>query len=529
MSHPTDNAPSPTPLRALLVEDRMDDALLLVHGLRRAGFAPDWKRVDTEEAYLAQLDDEPDIILADFSLPQFDGLRALKLLQTRGLDIPFIVVTGTIEEMALVCVREGADDYLLKDRLSRLGESVRRALLARQLRQEKQRAEQDLRDREERLRAFISALPDPAFILDENGRYVEVLTNSHHPLYNDMVPLKGQYLQDIYPPAEADLFLQHIRRAVHTGALQTLEYKMPTSAGPRSFEARLAPMKVSPGPAPEFVVWLARDVTTRKETEALRLEQARLLLENEFLARQSEVLAQLNAEKDKFFTIVAHDLKGPFNPVLLNAEMLLESAENMAPADIRRISGRIYDSTQQIVTLLENLLHWARLQMDRVEYAPEDINLGEIFAQNLLLLSSTAHFKEIELRNGLQQTIWVHADRNMLDTAVRNLLSNAVKFTPKGGSVTISARFGEQDAGQMVEVSVEDTGVGIKPAAVAGLFELGNPHSTVGTAGEQGTGLGLIICAELIQKNKGMLRIDSEPGVGTAVCFTVPASVTPKK
>lgn len=523
MNLPNSDASPLTPLRVILLEDKQDDALLLVHGLRRAGFDPTWKRVDSQVDYLACLDEQPDLILADFSLPQFDGLRALRLLQERGLDIPFIVVTGTIEEMALVCVREGADDYLLKDRLSRLGEAVRQALLARRLRAEKLRAEQDLRDREERLHAFSSALPDLAFILDENGRYVEVLTNQQHQLYNDVAALKGLHLSDAHPLAEVELFLEYIRRAVQTGRLQTVEYQMEMSVGRRWFEARLAPMSAVTESGQRLVVWLARDVTERKETEALRLEQAQLRLENELLAKQSQVLAQLNAEKDKFFTIVAHDLKGPFNPVLINAELLIESGETLDWARIQRISRRIYDSTQQIATLLENLLQWSRLQMGHIEYAPENVNLEDVFVRNVSLLAPTAQNKQIALQNLLPEALWVHADRYMLDTAVRNLLSNAVKFTAQGGKVTITARRQEVDGRSMVEVLVKDTGVGIKPEALKALFQLGNPHSTPGTDGEQGTGLGLIICAELVQKNQGQLHIDSEPGEGTVVRFSVPA------
>ncbi|MCA9874903.1 MAG: PAS domain-containing protein, partial [Anaerolineales bacterium] len=338
--NPQDSNPS-TPLRVLLLEDREDDALLLLHALRRAGFDPAWKRVDTEAAYLANLDPPPDLILADYSLPQFDGLHALKLLQERNLNIPFIVVTGTVEEMALACMREGADDYLLKDRLTRLGEAVRRALSAHQMRAEKQNAEQDLRAREARLRAFTSALPDLAFILDRDGRYIEVLSNPNHVLYDDAFRLKGKRLQDIHPPDEAQKFLNTIQRAVQTGELQTLEYEMELGANRHWFEARLAPMKHDQDGDRDLVVWLARDITGRKETEALRLEQTRLRLENEFLARQSEALIDLNAQKDKFFTIVAHDLRGPFNPVLLNAELLLESLDYLDRAGIQRIGRRI--------------------------------------------------------------------------------------------------------------------------------------------------------------------------------------------
>jgi DNA-binding NtrC family response regulator len=135
-----------TPLSVLILEDRPDDAELMLHALRRAGFAPAWRRVQTDADYLTQLHADLDVILADYSLPQFDALRALQLLQERGLDIPFIIVSGTIgEELAVVAMKQGATDYLLKDRLARLGQAVVQALEQRQLREAKRQAEEKYR------------------------------------------------------------------------------------------------------------------------------------------------------------------------------------------------------------------------------------------------------------------------------------------------------------------------------------------------------------------------------------------------
>jgi CheY-like chemotaxis protein len=127
----------PTPLRVLILEDQPADAEMMVYALRETGFAPTWTRVDTEVDYGAALDDTLDLILADYSLPQFNALRALKHLKARGLDIPFIVVTGSIEEAAVECMQQGAADYLLKDRLARLGPAVARALEEKRLRETK--------------------------------------------------------------------------------------------------------------------------------------------------------------------------------------------------------------------------------------------------------------------------------------------------------------------------------------------------------------------------------------------------------
>ena len=156
-----------TPIRVLLVEDNPDDAELVLRELRRYGFDPDWKRLDTEEEYLASLRPDLDIILSDFRMPHFDGLRALTLLKERELDVPFLLISGTVgEETAVAAMKLGATDYLLKDRLARLGPSVAQALEQSRLRKERHQAEQELREREELNRAVLNSMRAHIAVLD---------------------------------------------------------------------------------------------------------------------------------------------------------------------------------------------------------------------------------------------------------------------------------------------------------------------------------------------------------------------------
>src|SRR5215472_6248177 len=157
----------PTPLHVLILEDRPDDAELMVDSLHEAGFAPVWQRVETESDYLAHLHARLDVILADYTLPQFDALRALHHLQERGLDIPFIVITGGFEDMAVECQTQGAADYLLKDRLARLGQTVQRALHEKTLREEQRQAVAALRDSEEHYRRLFEANPHAMWVYDQ--------------------------------------------------------------------------------------------------------------------------------------------------------------------------------------------------------------------------------------------------------------------------------------------------------------------------------------------------------------------------
>lgn len=162
-----------TPLRVLVLEDRPEDAELMMLELQRAGFEPDWKRVDTKQQYLAALNPEVDIILSDYLMPHFDGLRALILLQDQGFDIPFILVTGAYEELGIACLKQGAADYLLKDRLGRLGPAVSQALEEKKLRAEKRFAEQAQRESEERYRTLFEDSRDAIIIANGEGRIID--------------------------------------------------------------------------------------------------------------------------------------------------------------------------------------------------------------------------------------------------------------------------------------------------------------------------------------------------------------------
>jgi signal transduction histidine kinase len=248
----------------------------------------------------------------------------------------------------------------------------------------------------------------------------------------------------------------------------------------------------------------------------------------ELEAQKARELAELNASKDRFFSIVAHDLRGPFNPLLGMAQLMTRLPEETPPAELKTMAESVYFSARSVYELLENLLAWSRLQRGRMEQQPEQLDLKKLTDRNAKLFAEVAVDKGINLENTLAAGISVYADRNMLNTVMRNLISNALKFTPRGGRVTITALPDTADSG-LVAVAVSDTGVGIRLEDQAKLFRLDVTHSTRGTAEEKGTGLGLIICQEMVKKNGGRIWIESNgtPGRGTTVKFTVPLLETP--
>jgi signal transduction histidine kinase len=228
-------------------------------------------------------------------------------------------------------------------------------------------------------------------------------------------------------------------------------------------------------------------------------------------------LQELNLNKDKFFSIVSHDLRGPAANMLKLTEFLMEET---TPEERKIITGHLYSSAQGMHKLLENLLGWARLQMDRVEVNPVTVNLYQAVQESVAQVALQAAGKKIVIRNAVAPEATAYVDEQMCAAVLRNLLQNAVKFTHPSGSVVIEAR----QAGASVALSVSDTGVGMSPAVVSQLFSLGTQFTSRGTANESGSGLGLVLCRELVEKNKSTLSVTSEPGQGTTFTLTLPAA-----
>jgi two-component system, sensor histidine kinase and response regulator len=236
------------------------------------------------------------------------------------------------------------------------------------------------------------------------------------------------------------------------------------------------------------------------------------------LEAQKQELKQANASKDKFFSIIAHDLRAPFVGLLGLTEVFTESVESFTPEDIQQGMKSLQQTAQNVYTLVENLLTWARLQRGLVEFFPEELVINGIVRQTLELFHTNAAQKQITLRNLATATTLAYADRNMIHTVLRNLLSNALKFTTSEGVITVSAT----QSPTHVEITVADTGTGIAKKDLAKLFRIDVKYSHPGTAGEKGSGLGLILCKELVEKNGGKLSVESKIRKGTTFRFTLP-------
>ncbi len=244
--------------------------------------------------------------------------------------------------------------------------------------------------------------------------------------------------------------------------------------------------------------------------------------QNRLIQLQAEELKESNASKDKFFSILSHDLKGPVATSLLLTELLQE--ENIGENERKEIQQLFRTSLENISRLLNNVLLWANNQTGKISFTPTRIELKELVNEDLQLLGAMARQKNITLVNEVASGLSLFADQHMMHTIVRNLLTNAIKFTHSGGKVHVTAeQVKSKDASDCIKLSIVDNGIGISPALLGDLFKLDKKVMTPGTDNEIGTGLGLILCKDFIEKHNGQLLVESEEAAGSRFTILLPA------
>ncbi len=239
---------------------------------------------------------------------------------------------------------------------------------------------------------------------------------------------------------------------------------------------------------------------------------------NQELLKFNATVLEMNAAKDKLFSIIGHDLKGPLNALTGFSSLLSDHSDMLSKEELKKLSVDLDKSLKNLLVLLENLLEWSQSQTGAIDFKPEVFDVATLIRENQELFSGQAQNKNITIVNEVNSFLAVFAHRNSINTVVRNLLSNAIKFTPEGGTVILKA----ERSGQSARISIADNGTGINESDIHYLFKVGSKHSTLGTAKEKGTGLGLALCKEFVEKNGGTIGVSSTPGKGTNFYFTVP-------
>ncbi|MBM2813747.1 MAG: hypothetical protein HW421_509 [Ignavibacteria bacterium] len=271
-----------------------------------------------------------------------------------------------------------------------------------------------------------------------------------------------------------------------------------------------------------------------QRNRSIRKINVSLKEKNNEIKNKNNILNDLNATKDKFFSIIAHDLRNPLSSFKQSIEIILSKMENLSFKELKINLAHLGKSADNVFSLLENLLVWSRSQRGIITYEPEQIDLLLLVKNTINFFSQNAAAKNIKVINSIEGRNFVWCDINMILTVLRNLLSNAIKFTFPNGKITLESKIVTNEislnSGQsenaspdaFIEICIRDTGIGISDKDIAKLFRIDSAYSTFGTASEQGTGLGLILCKEFVERNGGIIRVESCQGEGSSFFFTLP-------
>lgn len=392
--------------------------------------------------------------------------------------------------------------------------------------------EKNLEASEERFRRIVEQSPY-GIVIHRQGKIVFANNAAKDILRATAVnEVEGMPVLDFVHPSYRELVMQRVSRLHEEGENPEMIQEKFICLDGSVIDVEVSAVKVS-FQGEDATQTMFHDISERIRVEAKikqyieELKKSKTLLEknasdlrslNSQLEESERQLKKMNASKDKFFSIIAHDLRNPFISLLGYSEFLANDLDELDPYEIKKFADSIYRASRSIFGLLENLLQWSRVQSGKIPFHPEKLSLKAAVEDIIELYKGNIQKKQIRLENTISETLDVRADKNMLHTVLRNLLSNAVKFTKAEGKVAISAK--NEDT--FVTVRIEDSGIGMDEDMIRKLFDLGDSVIRQGTDDEPGTGLGLILCKEFIQKMGGEISVESELQKGTVFSFTLP-------
>lgn len=361
---------------------------------------------------------------------------------------------------------------------------------------------QDLIDNEEALSSIIENIPFAVLVGTLTGDLIRVNSTTVKYTGYTLDELLKMNITDIdtYSKNRDNLVLIHEQLYGGEGIVfQTIHTRKDGTTYPAEVNVTAIKLKQEP-----LLIAIIQDITDRKKAEEdLRISEAKY--------------RELNATKDKFFSIISHDLRSPFNAILGLSDLAVKKLQNKEYQKIQTYTEAIHQTSRQAYSLLNNLLCWSRLQRGKIDFKPEKINLSEEVQKAVGLMRANLSEKSIYLSVNIPGNLTIYADPDMLETIIRNLLSNAVKFTNKNGKISILAK--QREGAVLVEI--EDSGVGIDSENMNKLFSISSNYSTQGTNKEEGSGLGLVLCKEFVEKHNGKIWVESEVGKGTKFSFMI--------
>jgi PAS domain S-box-containing protein len=351
---------------------------------------------------------------------------------------------------------------------------------------------------------ILNSIGDPIFVKDEQSRLLNVNDAFCQMFGLSRVDILGKTLAEDVSPEERESFLKIDTQVIKDGVENINEESLTVREG----ETRVISTKKNrfiDSKGKIFLVGIIRDITQRYNAEkALKESEAQL--------------KELNATKDKLFSVIAHDLRNPIHNILGLSELLIKKVNDFGDEESEKYVSFINSSAKNTFILLENLLNWSKSETNRINFNPEKIILSNVILEIIKLEKSLANTKNISLDYLSLDEIEVYADENVLNTILRNLISNAIKFTSIGGHIRIFTISKEDH----VEITISDDGIGMNKEKLKGLFNITSNSTTMGTANEKGSGLGLVLCKEFVEKHKGKIWVESEEGKGSNFKFTLP-------
>lgn len=372
---------------------------------------------------------------------------------------------------------------------------------------DRKKAEDAIRESEKRYSDMINNIPDALWQADENGNFVYISENiqrisGYTP--NELLNSNIAFWVNIIHQKDRRRVFDAFKNFFEKSDKFEIDYRIKKKSGEWSW-IHMRAVNVVVSNSVKTAAGVIMDINDRKNAE-IELEKSR----NE--------LRETNYQKDKFFSIISHDLRSPFTGLMGFASFLVSEMDTLTSEEIREYLSQINKTTNNIYNLLNNLLEWSRVQMGKMEYQPVSLSLLEKMKIIVNLFSANAAKKNIELQMKIAQDILVFADENMLRSILQNLISNAIKFTASGGIVKVNAEV----KGKFVEISVIDTGTGIDPESLNRIFKMEVNYTTRGTHNEAGAGLGLMLTKELVEKHGGKIKVQSKVGEGSKFTITIP-------
>jgi PAS domain S-box-containing protein len=502
----------------ILLEDDRVDYELIEATLRNGGVNAQLTQVSDRPSFLKRLNDtQPDLILADYVLLKFEGLEALGLAQELCPDVPFILISGVLgEEQATRAMRQGATDYVLKQRLERLVPAVQRALRESQERQERQSLAMALQQTDNLLRTIVDESPVSIITLSRDQRVI-TWNVAAEKLYGWSVDAVVDQPLPLIPDSQRSIHDVCFSQALQARTISNHECQHLKQNGSLvDVDLSLAPLRDAEGYV-YSVVMMATDITARKQIEAQRIN---------LLAQESEARAaaeSANQLKDEFLAVLSHELRTPLNAIVGWIKLIQKG--NLKPPVLQKAIDTIERNAIAQTQLIEDLLDLSRIMRGQVQLHLRQVNVATLLGATVDTLRPAAEAKSIQVRLDTGADVApILADPNRLQQVFWNLLSNAIKFTPASGEVAIQLSVDDDH----LQIQVKDSGMGITPDFLPHVFDYFRQADGSSTRSQGGLGLGLAITRRLVELHGGMITVDS-PGLNQGTTFTVslPQRMTP--